>query len=270
MAVFDLSITDHVATLTLDRPDALNAMGPAFFEELPERMAEINDTDAVRVVIFQGKGRAFSAGLDLKQMGPEILSPNADASPAERRRALRDLIQTMQDALSSVADCRVPVIAAIHGACIGGGIDLITACDIRLAADDARFSIRETRMAMVADLGTLQRIRDIVPEGHVAELVYTGKDIPAGRAAEIGLVNRVLDDREMLQDAAREMAEQIASNSPLAVEGAKHVLRASRDQSVEEGLDYVALWNTAFLPSEDLSEAVHAFVEGRDPSFEGR
>jgi enoyl-CoA hydratase len=176
----------------------------------------------------------------------------------------------MQDALSSVADCRVPVIAAIHGACIGGGIDLITACDIRLAADDVRFSVRETRMAMVADLGTLQRIRDIVPAGHVAELVYTGKDIPAGRAAEIGLVNRVLDDREMLQDASREMAEQIASNSPLAVEGAKHVLRASRDQSVEEGLDYVALWNTAFLPSDDLSEAVHAFVEGRDPSFEGR
>jgi len=270
MSVLDLSITDHIATLTLDRPDALNAMGPAFFEELPQRMTEIDEADRVRVVILRASGRAFSAGLDLKQMGPEILAGESTASPVQERQALREQIQRMQAALSSVAACRVPVIAAIQGACIGGGIDLITACDIRLAADDARFSIRETRMAMVADLGTLQRIRDIVPEGHVAELVYTGKDIPAHRAAKIGLVNRVLDDREMLEDAAREMATQIAENSPLAVEGAKHILRSSRDQSVEEGLDYVALWNAAFLQSEDLSAAMQAFIEGRDPSFDGR
>ena len=265
-----LSISDHVATLTLCRPDALNAMGPAFFEELPAVMAEVGATDDVRAVVIEGEGRAFCAGLDLKQMGPEILQGEPDASPVQQRRRLRETIQSMQQAITSVADCRVPVIAAIQGVCLGGGIDLITACDIRLAAADAQFSVRETKMAMVADLGTLQRLPQILAEGHVAELVYTGKDIGADRAAEIGLVNRVHDDRDALHEAAQTMAAQIAANSPLAVEGAKHVLRKGRTESVSEGLDTVATWNAAFLQSEDLAEAFEAFLAKREATFEGK
>ena len=269
LRVLSLDVSDHVATLTLDRPDALNAMGPAFFEELPAAMTAIEEAKDVRVVLLQAAGRAFCAGLDLKQMGPEILQGEPDASPVQQRAALRDTIRSMQAAITSVAECRVPVIAAIQGPCIGGAIDLISACDIRLATTDATFSVRETRMAMVADLGTLQRLPQILPDGYVAELVYTGKDVSGQRAAEMGLVNRVVDTPEALQEAAREMAQQIAANSPLAVEGAKHVLRKSRTQSVEEGLSYVATWNAAFLQSQDLVEAFEAFTSKREPTFTG-
>lgn len=259
-----------VATLYLDRPDALNAMGPDFFDDLPGIMTELGDDPDVRAIVLAARGRAFSAGLDLKTMGMEVMQPDPEQSPVEQRRALLDQIRHMQRAITAVADCPKPVVAAVHGACIGGGIDLITACDVRLAASDATFSVRETRLAMVADLGTLQRLPQIVGQGHVAELVYTGKDVGADRACEIGLVNHVYDDADAVQEAAHEMAASIASNSPLAVQGAKAVLRAGENQTVDEGLDYVALWNAAFLQSEDLGEAMTAYLQGRDPEYKGR
>lgn len=259
-----------VVTLYLDRPDALNAMGPDFFDDLPGIMKDLGDDPDVRAIVLAAKGRAFSAGLDLKTMGMEVMQPDPEQSPVEQRRALLNTIRHMQRAITAVAECPKPVIAAIHGACIGGGIDLITACDVRLAASGATFSVRETRLAMVADLGTLQRLPQIVGQGHVAELVYTGKDLGADRAREIGLVNHVYDDAEAVQEAACEMAASIAANSPLAVQGAKAVFRAGENQTVDEGLDYVALWNAAFLQSEDLGEAMSAYLQGRDPDFEGR
>jgi enoyl-CoA hydratase len=161
-------------------------------------------------------------------------------------------------------------VAAVHGACIGGGIDLITACDIRLASADAVFSVRETKMAIVADVGTLQRLPRVIPEGHAAELIYTGKDIDAGRAREIGLVNDVLPDHDAVVAAARAMAAEIAANSPLAVRGSKAILQRGADLTVAQGLDLVALWNTAFIRSEDLNEAMNAFFEKRTPEFRGR
>jgi enoyl-CoA hydratase len=169
-----------------------------------------------------------------------------------------------------VADCPKPVIAAVHGACIGGGVDLITACDIRLASADAYFSVRETKIAIVADVGTLQRLPRLIGRGHVAELAFTGKDVAAGRAERIGLVNEVLPDAGAVQEAARAMAAEIAANSPLAVMGTKAVLAACADRSVDEGLDYVAVWNAAFLASDDLTEAMGAFLEKRPPAFTGR
>jgi enoyl-CoA hydratase len=175
----------------------------------------------------------------------------------------------MQATMTSVADCPKPVIAAVHGWCIGGGVDLITACDIRLAAADAVFSVRETRIAIVADVGTLQRLPGIVGDGHVAELAFTGKDVPAARAKEIGLVNDVHPDSAALHTAAHALAAEIAANSPLAVQGTKAVLRASRNRSVADGLDYVAVWNSAFFPSNDLTEAMSAFIEKRPPAFKG-
>lgn len=268
--VFSVERSGHVATLWLDRPDALNAMGPAFFADLPRIMGDLGQDPAVRCVVIAAKGRAFSSGLDLKTMGVDVLQPDADASPVENRQSLLGKIRMMQHAITSVAECPKPVIAAIHGACIGGGVDLATACDIRLATADATFAVRETKLAMVADLGTLQRLPRIIGEGHVHDLVYTGTDVSGRRAEAMGLVNRTVDDSSALHEAAREMAEEIAGNSPLAVQGAKSVLRAGRTQTVEEGLEHVAIWNAAFLQSEDLAEAVTAFMQKRPPSYEGR
>jgi enoyl-CoA hydratase len=176
----------------------------------------------------------------------------------------------MQAAITAVADCPVPTIAAVHGACLGGGMDLVTACDIRMASADATFSVRETRIAIVADLGTLQRLPGIVGRGQAAELVYTGRDTSAAQAHAIGLVNAVHPDVDALHAAARALAQEIAANPPLAVRGSKAVMTAPDRPAVADGLERVALWNTAFLPSRDLQEALAAFVEKRPPEFTGR
>jgi enoyl-CoA hydratase len=175
----------------------------------------------------------------------------------------------MQRSVTSVAECPKPVVAAVHGYCIGGGVDLVSACDIRVASADAVFSVRETRVAIVADLGSLQRLPRIIGKGHMAELALTGKDITAARAKEIGLVNDVLADADGALAAARDLAGEIAANSPLAVQGTKAVLAACEDRSVPDGLDYVATWNAGFLGSDDLTEAMTAFMEKRPPQFRG-
>ena len=258
-----------VATLWLDHPARRNAMGPTFWADLPVALQVLSDDDRVRIIILAAKGDAFTIGLDLKAMAPMLLQAHQNGSEAQRKRHLHHEIKRLQHAISSVAGSPKPVIAAVHGYCLGGGMDLITACDIRLAAADASFSVRETRMAMVADLGTLQRLPRIIPQGHVAELVYTGKDIAAERAHQIGLVNAVYPDRTTLLAAAQTLAHEIAANSPLAVQGAKAILRANDGRTTEEALDHVALWNTSFLHSNDLREAVTAFQEKRPPTFTG-
>jgi enoyl-CoA hydratase len=176
----------------------------------------------------------------------------------------------MQNAVTSISELAIPVIAAVHGYCIGGGVDLISACDVRLCASDARFSVRETRVAIVADLGTLQRLPRIISAGHVAELAYTGKDIDAVRAAAIGLVNWVHgESADGVMQAAIQLANEIAANSPLAVQGTKAVLAANDGRTVAEGLEFVAKWSTMYLQSNDLREAMTAFLEKRPPVFRG-
>jgi Delta3,5-Delta2,4-dienoyl-CoA isomerase len=251
----------HVATLWLDDADARNAMGEAFWRDLPVAMAALGDDTDVRAVVLAAKGPHFTAGIDVAMLA------SATGDNVAARTAFLALVKRLQASITSVAECAKPVIAAVHGACIGGGIDLITACDIRLCAPDARFSVRETRLAMVADVGTLQRLPRIVGPGHANELIYTGKDIDAARAREIGLVNDVADD---VVAAAQELARAIAANSPLAVQGSKAILRRGESLTVEQGLDLVAIWNAAFIHSEDLKEAVTAFFEKRPPTFRGR
>jgi enoyl-CoA hydratase len=265
----------HIAIVWLDRPDQRNAFAPEFWTLLPATIEELGDDPAVRAVVLAAKGSAFTVGLDLKSFGPVIATGSLDptapppASPVAQRARTRQLVKVMQHTFSSLAHCPVPVIAAIHGYCIGAGVDLITACDIRYAAADAVFSIRETRLAMVADVGTLQRLPLIIDPGSVAELAYTGRDFDAGEAASLGLVTRLLPDQDATLGAAVETAELIAANSPLAVQGTKAVLRAGEGMTVEEGLDYVALWNAAFLHSNDLGEAMASFAERRPPEFKG-
>ena len=266
----------HVAIVWLDRPKKLNALAPQFWTDFPTVIESLGEDDEIRAIVVAAKGRAFTVGLDLEPFGPALVTGTMDAdaeapaSPVAQRRALLQLIKTLQHTISSVAECPKPVIAAVHGWCIGAGVDLITACDIRYAAANSTFSIRETRLAMVADVGTLQRLPRIIDPGSVAELAYTGRDFDVGEAASLGLVSKVLPDAEATLEAAIETAELIAANSPLAVQGTKAVLRAGDGRTVDEALDYVALWNAAFLQSEDLGEAVTAFMEKRDPKFLGK
>jgi enoyl-CoA hydratase len=272
--VLTIERSDHIATLFLDRPEKRNALGEAFFAELPQVMAELGADAGVRAVVIAAKGAAFTVGLDLATMGglADVSGAGGDAgrSPAASASRIRDEVLRLQQSISSVAACPKPVIAAVHGYCIGGGVDLISACDMRVASTDSIFSVRETRMAMVADLGTLARLPLILPLGHVAELAYTGKDIDAARAEQIGLLNSVHADQGAALAAAESLAAEIAANSPLAVQGSKAVLSEIHRGQVEAGLRYVAAWNAGHLLSDDLSEAVTAFFERRPARFTGR
>lgn len=265
-ASMNLEIAEGIAEVTLTGPGKGNAMGPDFWRDLPVVFDILDGDDDVRAVILRGDGPNFSYGLDLPAVMGDLVAGDAAAD----RARLLDTIQRMQAAVTRVQTCRKPVIAAVRGWCIGGGLDLIAACDIRLCSADARFSLREARMAIVADIGSLQRLPPIIGEGHTRELAYTGKDIDAQRALRIGLVNEVYDGADGLLAAARALAAEIAGNAPLAVQGSKRVLNETQGKSVEEGLRYVALWNAAYLHTEDLGEAMRAFVEKRPPEFKGR
>jgi enoyl-CoA hydratase len=268
--VLTLSVDGPIATLWLDRAEKRNALGSAFWHDLPLAAASVADDPTLRVLVVAAKGPHFTVGLDLKEYGGGFLGGGAESSKATTNARAYDAIRAMQDAVTSIAVLPIPVIAAVHGYCIGGGVDVISACDIRLASSDAVFSVRETKVAIVADLGTLQRLPRIVSAGHVAELAFTGKDIDAQRAAAIGLVNSVhgAGDSDVLA-AAYELAAEIAANSPVAVKGTKAVLAANDGRTVEEGLDFVARWNTMYLQSNDLREAMTAFIERRPPVFNG-
>jgi enoyl-CoA hydratase len=268
--VLEIERDAGIATLWLANPAKRNAMGPAFWEELPRAMHELDADDTVHAIVIAGRGPHFTTGLDLTGMGGALGGGREATSGAGKRRRQLAEIERLQRSISAVADCAKPVIAAIHGYCLGGGVDLITACDVRVAAADAVFSIRETRIAIVADVGTLQRLPGIVGRGIAAELALTGDDVPAERALAIGLVNGVHPDAAATVAAARDLASRIARNSPLVVQGTKRVLRYCEGKSVEDGLAFVATWNAAFLESDDLKEAMTAFFEKRLPRFTGR
>ncbi len=261
-----------VAVVHLVGPGRGNMMGLAFWAELPQLFAALDADPAVRAVVLAGAGNHFSTGLDVQEvLGGWLESLRADTvAQAAQRTDFLATVGRLQAGITAVASCRKPVIAAVHGWCIGGGVDLIAAADIRLAAADAQFSVRETRLAIVADVGSLQRLRGIIGEGALRELALTGKDIAAERAEKIGLVNDVFADKDALMAAALAMAGEIAANSPLAVAGTKAVLNEDREERVARGLRHVALWNSAFLHSEDLLEAVKAMGERRPGVFTGK
>jgi enoyl-CoA hydratase len=270
--VLAIERSGHVATLWLDRPEALNAMDSRFFEDLPRCVEALESDEEVRAIVLAARGPHFCVGLDLKAMGPSLLAPEgtgSSRSAAARNQATYRNIRQLQDSVTSLAKLSKPIIAAVHGYCIGGGVDLIAACDIRIGSHDAVFSVREAKVAIVADLGSLQRLPGIIGAGHLAELALTGKDIDAERARQIGLVNDVLADQEATLAHASALAAEIAANSPLAVQGTKAVLAANDSRTVDEAIDFVARWNTMFLASDDLSEAMAAFIEKRPPTFHG-
>ncbi len=264
-STLQLEIRDHVATVTMTKA----TMPPAFFREIREVFRQIAADSTVRVALIESSAKSFSYGLDLPAAFQEMGAHFAGGGAAQRMELLA-IIADLQDCMQTLVRCPVPVICAVQGHCLGGGIDLITCADIRLASADASFSVRETRIAIVADLGTLQRLPTLVGEGHARELALTGCDIDAERAASIGLVNRVLPDRDSLHEAALSMAKAIADNPPLTVRGVKKTMDFTRDHGAQAGLAYVGAWNAAFLASEDLAEAMQSFTTKRAPNFKGK
>lgn len=258
-----------VAEVVLLGPGKGNAMGPQFWEECPRVFRALSAAEDVRAIVVRGSGGNFTYGLDLKAMAPTLGGLVFGDALAADRTKLYELVQKLQESFDAIAACKKPVIAAVSGRCIGGGVDMISACDIRLAQKGASFSVREVKVAMVADLGTLQRLPKIIGVGHTKMLALTGDDIDADRAHEIGLVEDVYDDEPELLEAARSLAARICENPPLVVAGVKAVIDVCADKSVAEGQRFVALWNAAFLASNDLKEAFAAFMERRDPNYKG-
>ncbi len=264
-APFRVEKEGHLAWLIFDRPEKRNTMSFKFFAGLTEHFDQFDTDPEVRVVIVRAEGKSFTVGLDLGEAAAMV----GDGS-ALQREEMKRWIKRLQDNISAIERCRKPVIAAIHGHCIGGGIDLTSACDIRVASSDAIFSIRETRIGIIADVGTLQRFPTIVGQGLFRELALTGRDFTAEEAFRIGYINRIYANRESLYEGARALAEEIAANPPLAVQGVKEVIHYTRDNGVFPSLDYVAQKNAAAVPSNDMMEAVTAFLEKRPPQFTGK
>jgi enoyl-CoA hydratase len=256
MQTLDLDIADGIARVTLNRPAELNTMNAAFWTELITAFETIDADASVRAVIVASTGRHFTAGLDLKWAGTSLNPDGADHG--RNREAFRRHVKQMQETFNVVDRCRVPVIAVVQGGCIGGGVDFVTACDMRIATADAFFTIQEINIAIVADVGTLQRIPYLLPQGLIRELAYTGRRFPADEARQWGFVNRVEPTHEAALEAATAMAREIAAKSPLAIAGVKQVLNAGRSQTIDEGLEYVALWNAAMLQGDDMKAAVSA------------
>ena len=266
---FTVDVADHVASLVLSRPDELNTMSRDFWVELGEVLEEINKNSEVRVVVMSSTGKHFCAGMDLSAFsnGVDNIPDGKKPDHARIGEAVYRVAKELQGYISSLEKIRVPVIAAIQGCCIGGAVDLVTACDIRLASKDAFFCIQEINIGMAADVGTLQRLPKIIPDSKMREMAYTGRRMYADEARETGLVSDTYESQEEMLAAANELAKVIASKSPVAIYGLKAVMNYSRDHSVSEGLEYNALWSGAMLSQKDMTEAITANMEKRDASF---
>jgi enoyl-CoA hydratase len=265
-STLEVSLDAGVATIALNRPDKANAMSEPMWYEIERAMQWLDETPEARVGVLVGRGKYFSSGIDLSMLmglGPKI----EDDCDGRRREKLRRLILSLQDTLTSIERCRKPVLAAIHGACIGGGIDLITACDMRYCSANAYFTVKEIDVGMTADVGTLQRLPRLVGEGMARELAYTGRRVDGAEAQQMRLVNRCFDSPEALHAGVMEIARTIAAKSPLAIRGCKEMITYGRDHSVADGLNYIATWNAAMLMSKDLFEAGAANMQKRDPVF---
>jgi enoyl-CoA hydratase len=265
-STLEVSLDAGVATIALNRPDKANAMSEPMWYEIEQAMQWLDETPEARVGVLVGRGKYFTSGIDLSllmSLGAKI----EDEDDGRRREKLRRLILKLQDTLTSIERCRKPVLAAIHGACIGGGIDLVTACDMRYCSANAWFSVREIDVGMTADVGTLQRLPRLIGEGMARELAYTGRRVDGAEAQQMRLVNRCYESPEALQAGVMEIARTIAAKSPLAIRGCKEMITYGRDHSVADGLNYIATWNAAMLMSKDLFEAGAAAMQKRDPVF---
>lgn len=263
---FKIKIENKVATVAFNRPEKSNALHMEAWKEMKKIFNSLSNGPEVRAIVLTGEGKNFCAGIDL-----ELLMSVAEYQKIEcsgrRSEEIRKLVLTLQEAVNSIENCKKPVLAAVHGGCIGGGVDIIAACDMRYSTDDAYFTIKEIDLGMVADLGTLQRLPKLISPGMVSEMAYTGRKVHGKEANESGLVNQSYPTRDELLESVTKLAQSIASKSPLSIRGTKEVLKYSRDHSVDDSLNYMATWNAAMLLSDDLSEAFKASMEKRAPKF---
>lgn len=263
---FDVTVEDHVAHLILTRGEELNTMVPEFWRELPAIVDRLSNEGTARAIVISSTGRHFSAGMDLSVFAG--LAPDQDAEPGRRHARMRELVLRLQESFSSLERARMPVIAAVQGGCIGGALDLVAACDLRYCTADAFFVVQEINIGMTADVGSLQRLPKILPDGIVRELAFTGRRMPAARAREVGLVNDVYDDAETMLAAAMQTAAEIAERSPLAIWGSKVAINYARDHSVAESLQQIASWQAGMFQPADMVEAMTARGEKRTAAYD--
>ncbi len=272
---FDVSVDEvdeRVAHVILNRPEKRNSMIPEFWDELPEIVRDIDENSRARAIVLSSTGPHFSSGLDVKSFAPGSGSQGADPEAQRRARRTRaagfyDDVRRMQQSFSCLESCRIPVLVAIQGGCIGGGVDLVTACDMRYATEDAFLTIFEVNIGMTADVGTFPRLVKLIPEGVVRELAYTGRRMPAREAQAVGLVNGVYPDAETMLAEVMTIAREIASKAPLAVYGCKRMINYARDHSTADALDYVGIWNASMLQPDEVVEAFAANTEKRPGDF---
>lgn len=266
---FDVTISDKVAHIQLKRPDVYNSMIPSFWNDLPRIVDEIDAQATARAIVVSSTGKHFTSGMDLSVFtGGSVATGGGATEMGRQRSALWMLVQKLQDSFSCFENARMPVLAAIQGGCIGGGIDMVTAADMRYCSKEAFFCIQEINIGMTADVGTLQRLPKLIPEGVAREMAYTGDRLPAQRALEIGLVNQVFSDHDSLVSGVLDIAGRIAKRSPLAIWGTKEMINYGRDHTVADGLRHIAGWQTGMFQPADMLEEFTAKGEKRDPDFE--
>ena len=268
---FEVSIADHIAHIVLNRPEKRNSMITAFWDELPLVISALEQDDSVRVIVISSTGPHCTAGIDTAVFASNE-TPNEDPREVEhqkRRHGARfyDNVLRMQRTFNCLEECRVPVLAAIQGGAIGGGVDLITACDMRYMSKDGFLTIFEINIGMTADVGTFPRITKLIPEGIARELAYTGRRMSAEEAKDIGLVNAVFDTHEELLAGVMEIAREITKKAPIAIYGSKRLITYSRDHSTADSLDYISIWNASMLNSAEVREAMSAAGEKREGDF---
>jgi enoyl-CoA hydratase len=261
---FDVDVTDKVAHVRLSRPDELNTMVPEFWAELPEIVTRISDEASARVVVISSTGKHFSAGMDLSVFAG---GHDEQAELGRRQARMRSTAKRLQWSFTALEKARVPVLTAVQGGCIGGAVDLVTAADLRYASADAFFVIQEINIGMTADVGTLQRLGTVIPEGVARELAYTGRRMSAQRAYEVGLVQEVYADHDSLVTGVLETAREIAGKSPLAIWGTKVAMNFARDHGVDDSLDQIATWQAGMFQPADMVESFTAKAEKRDPVY---
>ena len=264
---FKVDIADKIAKVAFNRPEKANALHMEAWLEMQSIFEALSSNDNVRVVMLSGEGKHFCSGIDLELL-ISVNSFQKISDTAKRSEKIRAFILTLQNTISAIEKCSKPVLAAVHGGCIGGAVDIVSACDMRYSTNDAYFSIKEIDLGMVADIGTLQRLPKIISPAIVSEMAYTGRKVAGTEAQSIGLVNRSFESKEALLEGADQIARTIASKSPLSIRGTKEVIRYTRDHSVDDSLNYMATWNAAMLLSDDLTEAFKATMEKRAPKFE--
>ena len=263
-----LTVENHIAHIQLSRPERFNTMVMAFWQEMVDVFAEIEKTPEARVVVISSTGKHYTAGLDLSAFAGIAQEMNSDIDGARVREQFKNTVLEMQESFNVLEKCRLPVLVATQGGCIGGGVDMISACDMRYCTEDAFFCIQEINIGMTADVGTLQRLPHLIPSGIVRELAYTGRRMFADEAKEYGLVNQVFDSPEAMLAKVMEIAAEIASKSPLAIYGTKEMINYTRDHSVNDALKYMAVWQSGMFLSHDLIEAAGANQAKRKPDFD--